>query len=603
MVHCRAVLGPLTQGFVYSRQRATIDLKQFSHYLAEGGITVAKVDRSVRDLVAMIDREELKLPEMQREYVWRAPRVRDLLDSLYRGYPSGVILAWESDETISTRDFAVETSAPASVRPLLLLDGQQRLTSLSAVLSGEPVSVRGRKRPIEVLFNLDHPDELTFVTEVNESSDGDTAHGGDETTSDIQERMKKLTFVLGTKTLESMPNWVRVSEVFRADPWELLESKGFEVGHMDKDLRSKYTTRLQNLRGIENYEYRMDVLERSKSYEEVTEIFVRVNSLGAKLRSSDLALAQITAKWRGSLKIFHDYQQELDRGGFDVEIGTIIKALIAMATGQSKFLTVNSLTLQTLQEAWARTTKSLDFALNFLQSNIGIDSPRLLSSPFLLITTAFWADKRGFAIEPEESAGFRQWLLIANAKGRYSRGSSESLLDQDLATLRNGGHPAELLARIIQQVGRLSFSIEDLAGRTSRSGAFRTMFLAFREDKARDWSTNLEISPKHHGRSDAIEYHHIFPKAYMKRTRPDVDRAFVDDIANLAFIGSDTNKKISARAPSDYKTDFEQSHFANQQISFENGLDEPAMFDNFIEVRRRKIAQRLNQFLGVKEGE
>ena len=564
---------------------------------------MAKVDRSVRDLVAMIDREELKLPEMQREYVWRAPRVRDLLDSLYRGYPSGVILAWESDETIATRDFAVETSSPASVRPLLLLDGQQRLTSLSAVLRGEPVSVRGRKRPIEVLFNLDHPEELAFVTEVNENSDGDTAHDGDETTSDIQERMKKLTFVLGTKALESMPNWVRVSDVFRADPWELLESKGFEVGHMDKDLRSKYTTRLQNLRGIENYEYRMDVLERSKSYEEVTEIFVRVNSLGAKLRSSDLALAQITAKWRGSLETFHDYQQELDRRGFEVEIGTIIKALIALATGQSKFLTVNSLSLQTLQEAWARTTKSLDFALNFLQSNIGIDSPSLLSSPFLLISTAFWADKRAFAIEPEESAGFRQWLLIANAKGRYSRGSSETLLDQDLATLRNGGHPAELLARIIQQVGRLSFSIEDLVGRTSRSGAFRTMFLAFREDKARDWSTNLEISPKHHGRSDAIEYHHIFPKAYMKRTRPDVDRAFVDDIANLAFIGSDTNKKISARAPSDYKTDFEQSHFANQQISFENGLDEPAMFENFIEVRRRKIAQRLNQFLGVKEGE
>ncbi len=121
---------------------------------------MAKADYKVSDLVGKVERGELRLPEMQREYVWRATRVRDLLDSLYRGYPSGVILAWESDEPIATRDFAVAASEASPVRPLLLLDGQQRLTSLSAVLRGKPVSVRGRSRPVEILFNLDHPDEL-----------------------------------------------------------------------------------------------------------------------------------------------------------------------------------------------------------------------------------------------------------------------------------------------------------------------------------------------------------------------------------------------------------------------------------------------------------
>ncbi len=121
-------------------------------------VPVAKVDYKVRDLVGMVERRELRLPEMQREYVWTSTRVRDLLDSLYRGYPSGVILAWESDETIATRDFAVRTAASSGIRPLLLLDGQQRLTSLSAVLRGEPVSVRNRQRPVEILFNLEHPE-------------------------------------------------------------------------------------------------------------------------------------------------------------------------------------------------------------------------------------------------------------------------------------------------------------------------------------------------------------------------------------------------------------------------------------------------------------
>ena len=86
---------------------------------------------------------ELRLPEMQRRYVWPATRVRDLLDSLYRGYPSGAILMWDTDADVALQDMAI-TQATANVRPRLLLDGQQRLTSLSAVLRGEPVTVKGR---------------------------------------------------------------------------------------------------------------------------------------------------------------------------------------------------------------------------------------------------------------------------------------------------------------------------------------------------------------------------------------------------------------------------------------------------------------------------
>src|SRR5438477_12671854 len=100
-----------------------------------------KVDISVRELVDMVDRGELRLPEMQRRYVWPATRVRDLLDSLYRGYPSGTILVWESDKEMPVRDLAVEQAESPFKGHKMLLDGQQRLTSLSAVLRGEPVTV------------------------------------------------------------------------------------------------------------------------------------------------------------------------------------------------------------------------------------------------------------------------------------------------------------------------------------------------------------------------------------------------------------------------------------------------------------------------------
>src|SRR5713101_7492869 len=105
-----------------------------------------KVDISVNQLVGMVERGKLRLPEMQRRYVWRASRVRDLFDSLYRGYPTGSILVWETEQEAPTRELAVaqETSPFSGYK--LLLDGQQRLTSLAAVMRDQPIMVRGRKK-------------------------------------------------------------------------------------------------------------------------------------------------------------------------------------------------------------------------------------------------------------------------------------------------------------------------------------------------------------------------------------------------------------------------------------------------------------------------
>ena len=92
---------------------------------------MAKAEASVEELVSMIERGELRLPEMQRQYVWRSTRVRDLLDSLYRGYPSGAILLWETDEAVPLQSFAVSQSNNPYQSTRLLLDGQQRLTGVS----------------------------------------------------------------------------------------------------------------------------------------------------------------------------------------------------------------------------------------------------------------------------------------------------------------------------------------------------------------------------------------------------------------------------------------------------------------------------------------
>ena len=89
---------------------------------------MAKAERSVQDLVNQIKRREIVLPEMQRRYVWKSSQVRDLIDSLYRGYPSGAILLWETPGDVQLQSFAVEQDGSPISSQQLLLDGQQRLT-------------------------------------------------------------------------------------------------------------------------------------------------------------------------------------------------------------------------------------------------------------------------------------------------------------------------------------------------------------------------------------------------------------------------------------------------------------------------------------------
>jgi hypothetical protein len=564
---------------------------------------MAKAEASVEELVGMIERGELRLPEMQRRYVWRSTRVRDLLDSLYRGYPSGAILLWETDEEIPLQAMAVPQQANPYHSTRLLLDGQQRLTSLSAVIRGESVKVRGRKKPIELLFNLNHPDQLAVVTEVDEDGadddeDEDLIHDeADSSDDELQKRFDRMTFVVTTKKLEHLPQWVKVTEVFKSDTDAAFLVRAGVHGFDDPNYQ-RYSQRLARLRAIRKYVYRMDVLERRLTYDEVTEIFVRVNSLGAKLRSSDLALAQITAKWRNSLKIFEVFQQQCAKGGFDLDLGLHLKNLVAFTTGQSRFLTVAGLKLDALQVAWKESCRGMEFALNFLKNNTGIESPTLLSSPFILIALAYHGHKRDYTLSAKESQRLRYWVLVANAKGRYSRGSSETILDQDLATLRGGGGAQELIDRLRQQVGRLEIAPEELEGRNQRSALFKTMFLAFRAAGAKDWRSQVAIALDHAGVQHKLQFHHIFPKALLKKGYAGRE---ADDIANLCFIGGKTNRQISDKPPRQYFPPMIEKSgpavFQAQCIPTDASLLGIDDYKAFLQKRRGLVAKRLNDFL------
>jgi hypothetical protein len=565
-----------------------------------------KVDISVGQLVDEVKSGEIQLPVMQRRYVWRAKQVRDLLDSLYRGYPSGSILVWETPGSQPTKGFAVENAVSPFAAQKLLLDGQQRLTSLVAVLEGRAVQVRGRKTPIDILFNLEHPEGLVSGAGLpGDEEDDDSEEEPDEDEEDddvLEEWLKTAVFVVAAKSIAAKPNWVSVSEVFKAaDNTAFLERAGITEF---KDPRiARYNARLQRLRNIREYPYVMHVLDKGMSYEEVTEIFVRVNSQGTKLRGSDLAMAQITVRWPESLKILEAYQKKLAERQFRLDLGTFVRAVVMLATDQCRFRTVAKIPLEKLHEGWEKAQRGLDYATHFLKENCDIEDSVLLSSPFYVLAIAYLAVIRNEEFSEQEERQLAHWVRVASAKGRYSRGSSETLLDEDLATIRGRDPVRGLLETLRQQFGRLDFEVGDITGKNARSPIFSLLFVALRNAEAKDWKTGLKISLGDTGRRHKIQFHHIFPKARIKHH---YDRREVNEIANLAFIGGGSNQKISAKHPHEYLAAVVAERGKNaleaQCVPTDSALHDIDRYRDFLVERRQRLVDRLNHFVGVVPG-
>lgn len=558
-------------------------------------------------LVDMYKRGELRLPEIQRHYVWKATGVRDLLDSLYRGYPSGSILMWETDEPVPTRDFAIAQETNAFAGRKLLLDGQQRLTSLTAVLGGELVAVRGRKRPIDILFNLEHPDgpptddsevdsdEPSPLTPDDEVSD--EADEIEEAEQGLQEKLNRRTFVVASKNLLSQPNWVSVSHVFRtANDAEILEKAGIESF---KDPRfQKYSDRLKKLRAIKDYHYVVHVLERNMSYEEVTEIFVRVNSLGAKLRSSDLALAQMTSRWPNLLKELEAFQEECEQSWFTIELGHLVRAIVVFATQQCLFRSVASTPVDKLKAGWEQAKEGLRFAINFLRTNVGIEDESLLSSPMFIHTLAAVSRVKDNKLTADEQNKLLHWLLVANTRGRYSRGSTETLLNEDLAIVFRDQDVGKLMEPVKRQFGRLHVEPGDLAGRGVNSPLFSLAYLALKASGAKDWYSGLGLSLTHQGKLHFIQWHHIIPKSLLKAQ---YETGEINEIANMAFITGQTNRRISNKEATGYLADIVAKQGAealtSQCVPTDPELWAIERYRDFLQQRRIALAERMNSFI------
>ena len=597
--------------------------------------------RKIQALVDMFMTRELLLPEMQRKYVWRSTQVRDLLDSIYRDYPSGSILIWETGSLpeVKTAAFDEIKQGPIGKR-LLLLDGQQRVTSLASILSGCPVRIKEgtkiKEKFVDIFFNIDHPDEYSPQQESPRFEVGDSVEAkweedgefypgriarvetgkyylqyddGDEGWSDevrdlSDERKKELYFQIRSRKIENKSNWISVTKLFKQGVGTALKTLGVGPDHAHF---AKYNDRLNQLYSRkENYIYPLQII-RDKSYKEVTEIFVRVNTSGTRLRSSDLALAQITSTWPGSMRLFESFVDQCVEKGFYLDENFFARCLVCIGTGQSRFENIGRISAAKLKEIWEETKEGTQRAINFIRNSALVDSSALLPSPILLIPIIYQATKTDLSKPADRERALLYWFYNAAIWGRYT-GSMETKLAQDLAAQSANAPWETLTENIWQTVGKdRQLTAADFRRKGITSPLFFMMYVLARYKKARDLETGDVINYTNLGSNNQIEFDHIFPKSKLdlsyKGKLDDYERkTVVNEICNLAFMTKRGNIIKTNEDPASYFPKVSKAHkgddlFVRQQIPTKTALLDYGKYEEFLQERASLLATEMNAFL------
>jgi hypothetical protein len=251
-----------------------------------------------------------------------------------------------------------------------------------------------------------------------------------------------------------------------------------------------------------------------------------------------------------------------------------------------------------LKKGWEDAKEGLRFAINFLRTNADIEDESLLSSPLFFIAIAYFSYLKEQKLTKADERKLLYWLYVANARGRYSRGSTETILDADLSTLKKSANPDVLIETVRQQFGRLEYEPSDFIGRGAGSSLFSLVFLTLKSKKATDWRTGLGLSLTHQGRYHYIQYHHIFPKALLKGK---YEKNEINEIANMAFVSGRMNREISAKEPYKYfpgiiETRGEEA-LSLQAIPLDSELHKVTNYRAFLEERRIMLTKEVNAFL------
>ena len=583
-----------------------------------------KVDYSMSKLMDDIEMGTIGLPDIQRPFVWKNAKVRDLFDSIYRGYPVGYFLFWQNAYDGSQKQIGSESKQ--KVPNLLIVDGQQRLTSLYAVVKGIPVVRENyEQEKIEIAFR---PTDKTFEV------------------ADAAIR----------KNPEYIPNisvlWAKDADLFEIVGTYLDKLKQYREAN-DKTLEGDeikvIQSAIQSVSGLLSYPFTALELSSSIDEEQVAEVFVRINSKGKVLNQSDFILTLMSVFWdegRSKLEDFCRDSRKPSKGKaspFNYFIEPDPDQLLRVSIGygfrrarlkygysllRGKDLETEKYSEERRDEQFGVLKQAQQEVLNlqhwhdFLKTLqvAGFRGSHMISSQTAIIYcyTFYLIGKKVFNVDSFAlSTLLARWFFMVSVTGRYT-GSPESAMERDLADIRDfttSDQFVQWMEKTINTEFTEDFWNITLPNRMDTSSATSPYQYAYYASlnllHARALFSNKKIAdlldPAHKAKKSAVERHHLFPKKHLKGLGITQTR-ITNQIANYALVEWDDNIAISGEPPEDYFpkyaerfTDAELSKMCHWHALPVNW--EKMEYSDFLEARRKLMAKIIREgFEHIAEG-
>lgn len=544
-----------------------------------------KTEYQVQQLVDMTNKGELGLPDLQRGFVWKPNKIRDLLDSMMKGYPIGFVMLWAAQSNTAKGENRVigKEDKIAYGQDYVIIDGQQRITSLYAVMTGKEISEGGK--PIKISFNP--------ITK---------------------------EFAVWNMSTERNPEWIsNISDIYT----NVNRSRAFINKFIDnlKEYREKREENLteddeqlidesiSEVLKLRDYPINALVINGDVDEESVADIFTRVNSGGVKLNENDFIMTLISVscpELRDRIEGFCEESADASKGGraynklIAVKPQQIIRTTMAFTFKRARLKYAymklrgsdlkrgadGRIDMELRKQSFAELSDGLNKVLDYENWNefirtvmsAGFVNSSMISSENALVYSymMFLIGKYKFNINSEKLRKIiAKWYYMSSTTSHYT-GSFESTVQEELNDIDRLNSEDEFENYIDSRI-KLVFTNDyfthtipdDLNSSASTSAVWNTYLAALNILNVKvlfsDLYYNQLLTGDYNGTRTALEKHHLFPKAYLERIgiKDDRDR---NQIANFAYIEWGDNMTVGDDAPSEYfKEIFDRKIDKNEQ--------------------------------------
>lgn len=526
----------------------------------------------ISELMYSIKVKDLVLPEFQREYVWSKDQAKKLMSSLTKEYPVGSLLFWKTETPPELKN--IKTPKQSNTYQIIL-DGQQRLTTLYLLMHGEIPPYYTKEDittdPRDLYYNIDTEEFQYYQSNV----------------------------------MSKDPLWIRVLDCFDNDKKIDVFKIAVQISEDDKfELANKYMENLTKLRNIKDKELPMQMVPSDANLEDAIDIFDLVNSQGTKLTDAELALTHVVGKWPHARRVIKEKIEFLGKNNYHFNLSFMTRGLTSVVSQRALYEAIHSEPKDKLEKGWARLSKILDYLITILPARAYIHSTYDLNTNNVLIPIiAYLSQHKGNFPDEKNLNRAIHFIYAALAWARYS-GQTDQKLEYDVSIMYRENNPWEkLIDALIDQRGRIEVKPNDLEGRTAGHPLYLITYILAKSQGAVDWFNGVPLTGKQAG-AYYVHSHHIFPSSVLYQNGYDVDnhlhRKIVNEIANRAFLTAESNIPLSNKMPEDYLAEIETNYpgaLTKQFIPMQPELWKVERYPEFLDARRQLIAIKFNEFL------